>query len=359
MKITGVVRTNKGEPLSGARVTWTVDGLTGNAASDHSGRFLFHDPKTQHRDTVVQLRAEHSGFKPQQIEEKLGPSGDLEIDFELHREEVPGIALQLESATITAIPGQAVRLRAEVTNLAHVDEEVSLTLGGVPTPWVASPVLLVHLAPVASRVAEFELKVPRSPDSRAGDYPITIQATSQGRSGEVHHASAQLTIAQFWEQTAELNPPRASGRSRAQYMIVLRNLGNTPAAYGLTVISTEPELTYAFDHNHVPLHVGESAGVRLTLTAPRRWIGRSQKHIFTARSQRIVADSSRAHNEFDRAEEISATFIHNAVLTPTALALLLVGTISSVLMAHWWPLILTAVGLFLAVKPYRPRLKGI
>ncbi len=308
MKITGVVRTNKREPLSGARVTWTVDGLTGNAASDHSGRFLFHDPKTQHRDTVVQLRAEHSGFKPQQIEEKLGPSGDLEIDFELHREEVPGIALQLESATITAIPGQAVRLRAEVTNLAHVDEEVSLTLGGVPTPWVASPV---------------------------------------------------LTIAQFWEQTAELNPPRASGRSRAQYMIVLRNLGNTPAAYGLTVISTEPELTYAFDHNHVPLHVGESAGVRLTLTAPRRWIGRSQKHIFTARSQRIVADSSRAHNEFDRAEEISATFIHNAVLTPTALALLLVGTISSVLMAHWWPLILTAVGLFLAVKPYRPRLKGI
>jgi hypothetical protein len=163
----------------------------------------------------------------------------------------------------------------------------------------------------------------------------------------------------LWAQAVEINPVSASGQSRTQYTITVRNLGNTPAAYRLAVVPTRSNLTCALDHHHVPLDVRQSGSVRLTVTAARRWVGKPQERIFNVRSERMVADSSRAHNDSDRAEEISATFIHNALFTPIALVLLLVGLVGSALTRRWWPLVLTAVGLFLAFRPYRRESKAL
>jgi hypothetical protein len=354
MKITGVVKTDKGELLAGARVTWTVDGLTDEVTSDHSGKFVYHDQSTQHRGKIVQLRVEHSGFKSQQIERRFGPSGDLEIVFELQREEpVKGIDVRLDRTSFTAIPGQAVVVRVELANLTQVADRIALVVGGLPTHWIHGLPDGLQLAPADRVSVEFVIDVPRSPDIRAAEYPLAIQVISQEKPGGFYQADARLTVAKFWAQALEIDPISAPGQSRAQYIVTVRNLGNAQAAYSLAAASTEHNLSYAFEHNHVPLDAGQAASVKLTITAPRRWIGRPREHVFTVTSRRIQAEPLMPPERLDNAQKISAKFIHNALFAPITVILILLGLVGSMLISRRWPLVLTALGLLLAFLPYR------
>jgi serine/threonine protein kinase len=196
------------------------------------------------------------------------------------------IYVSLDRSTLTITPGQPESLSATVRNLGaqtdHFDVRVSGAAG-----WVSPDVQALQLNPNAGGTATFTITVPRAPESRAGDYDVTVSAESRTVTpGDAGLAQARWTVVEFKGNQLEINPRIVNGRDRARYRLRLRNDGNAPARYTLRGEDDLNALAYTFQHGDatlaadrpLALEPGASADVQLMANAPRRLFGSPQAH---------------------------------------------------------------------------------
>jgi pSer/pThr/pTyr-binding forkhead associated (FHA) protein len=206
------------------------------------------------------------------------------------------VQLLLEQRTLHLTPGQPVVLRGTLANLGTTVDHLHLTVEGVPKSWVSGAALQtgndqeVQLNPGDQAPLVLTVNVPRTAESLAGEYQVTLLAHSRENPLELGVASAVWTVERFSASRLFLDRVRAAGRVRASYAVTVENQGNAPEQFRLSASDDERKLRYEFGPEAIGVEPGRLADVSLAVRAPWHWIGSPQSHPFAV--QAALADTA-------------------------------------------------------------------
>lgn len=244
--------------------------------------------------SAAELESALVQFLRDAVPDDLGQPVPLEQELpETRNADWIGLLVEAGKERLTLTPGQPVGVNVTIANLhpnmtAHFD----LSVEGVPATWVKAPDQKVKLNPRESQTLALTIDVPRSPESRAGEYPVTIRATSQSEGLDMRAQEVRWTVRPFSGSSLSIEPPTTVvARRRASYILTLHNDGNTPTEYTLRGEDKEGALDYLFDYEGAALNPQQpfrlepgqvtevSRTVIMKVTARRRrWLGRHAPH---------------------------------------------------------------------------------
>jgi len=190
------------------------------------------------------------------------------------------VSLHVEKNDLTVEPGQCLQLIINLLNQGVLVEHFQTSIEGIPSSWLPAGSPVVQLLPGDQQAVSFTISPPRTPQSRAGTYPITIKVTSQdGRNQAAVPGS--LTVTPYSSFTSELRPQKIRAGRAARLKV--DNQGNSPQVYSLTWQDPAVELVFKPSQAEMRVPEGQSAITEFR-AAPRqrRWIGGQQIHPYTA-----------------------------------------------------------------------------
>jgi hypothetical protein len=176
-------------------------------------------------------------------------------------------------------------LRMTLHNYSDSVDHLRVDVQGVPETWIQGPTPEPQLLPNGRAPVALNINVPRTPESRAGPYPVTIYARSRSRPNEAGAAQATWNVQAFTEHRLELKPRRAAGWRKAHYNLTLTNAGNMPMRYTLIGEDDEQALAFNLGEDAVALEPGAAYKHRLTVRGPIRWLGSSQPRSFSVQAR--------------------------------------------------------------------------
>jgi len=142
------------------------------------------------------------------------------------------VSLFLDSTQVNLEPGQSLSLPVVILNQAASADNFTLSVTGVPAPWLTVPARPVSLAPGEQKQVSITLHPPRDAHSRLGRYPLSVSVASQSRPGLFSETTLELTITAFTQFTSDLFPSRL--RLGQTGRISIHNQGNSPANFSLS-----------------------------------------------------------------------------------------------------------------------------
>lgn len=227
------------------------------------------------------------------------------------------IGIVLDRDTLTLAPSQPATLRATVANLGATVDHLKVSVQGVPEHWLDLPPE-VKLPPGDQASVSLTVNVPRHPDSRAGDHPVTVSVRSTQNPKETAAVSALWKVLPFSGSSLDFKPARAAGWRQARYNLVLRNEGNVPATYRLGGTDEEQALSFRFDRQQVALDPGGGATVRLDVGARLRWFGTALTRPFKVDSRPTESPPASSgpgpQSQPEAPRTVAGQFVHRAVI---------------------------------------------
>jgi len=200
------------------------------------------------------------------------------------------ILISLSQSTLAITPGIPTSMTVTIRNLGRLVDHYSLRIEGVPDAWLTIDPPQVQINPSDAGTMTLTINVPRAPESRAGEYELTIYAEAQhARKGEFGIAQARWTVVEYMGNALAVQPRIAQGRDQATYTLQLRNDGNAAARYSLRGEDDLSALRYRFTHAgqagqagidaaSIALEPGGSADVSMQASTARRLIGNPTNH---------------------------------------------------------------------------------
>jgi eukaryotic-like serine/threonine-protein kinase len=221
-----------------------------------------------------------------------------------------------EQTQLRITAGQPAVAKVTLANVGRTVDHFGVFVEGVPDTWVHGPEREVQLNPGTQAAVALTVSPPRTSDSRAGDYQVTVRARSRENPDESGVAECLWTVLPFAAGALALAPRRASGWRRAQYVATVENRGNATASYGLTGKDEEQNLRYTFLPEAAALDPG--ASIRIPLVVQGRWriIGSRQRRTFEVEA---------APSGEGQAQTVSGEFAHRAILPSWLPPLLLIA----------------------------------
>jgi hypothetical protein len=159
-----------------------------------------------------------------------------------------GIDLKLQPAMIMIEAGQRMDIQVQVRNLSELVEHYQFHVDGIPKEWYTLPMTTLQLMTTRDGDAVSRGSVmiafhpPRNCKSTGGQHMVTIRVTSQDRGKEVGRVQFPLTINNFFQYKADLQPKKI--RNRGNLRIVIKNEGNAPESYTLAPSDREESLHF-------------------------------------------------------------------------------------------------------------------
>lgn len=240
---------------------------------------------------------------------------------------------ELEQDTLQLTPGQTSVLRMTLYNQGNQVDHLKVSVEGVPEAWVQSPPP-VQLLPGRSQPTALSVNVPRTPESRAGAYPVTVYGRSTSIANEAAVTQAQWTVLPFTDTTLELKPRRAEGWRSAGYSLALTNNGNQKIRYQLTGEDDEQALEYGIPPEPIELEPGASFKKKVIVRGQLIPLGSGQQRSFT-----IYAKPDKKGDQ----QSAPAQFVQRALLPFWVIPLILVGLIALVAWAIQPPEIVASI----------------
>ncbi len=191
------------------------------------------------------------------------------------------VGLFADPKPLSVDPGGTTTLPLVVLNQGGVVDHFLTSVDGVPADWVPGMPSPVRLLPGQQAEVQVTIQPPRSPTSRAGEYPITVRTASQDAPDEVAKVKQTLTVTSYSQFSTALQPERVRAGSPAR--VTVQNQGNFQETYTVTWADRGNEL--AFDPPELQLAVPEgqtSAAEFRGRVRQRRWIGGEKAHPFSA-----------------------------------------------------------------------------
>ncbi|MFE6778489.1 hydrolytic protein [Streptomyces sp. NPDC057702] len=183
---------------------------------------------------------------------------------------VPGTDIPEVSVT----PGGTASTTLTVRNDSDIVEAYSLEVVGECATWATVEPARVSLYPGTSETVTIRLSPPRSPEVRAGAYPLAVRVLPTEHPEAVRVPETTVRLAPFRSTRTELVPRRRRGWLRGRYQLAVRNEGNTPVRLGFTPGQPGEELGFTFRPAARRLSPGESAQVGLLVrTGKPIWFG--------------------------------------------------------------------------------------
>jgi pSer/pThr/pTyr-binding forkhead associated (FHA) protein len=156
------------------------------------------------------------------------------------------LIVEVESTDITIEPGQQLAVGIRLVNATGRVEQVEVALDGLPAEWyevrqtdgtrgrtwrlqlVPAGSDLVNPVPNSFALATLMLAPPRVAASRAGLYPVTVEATTQGEDRVRRVVPGKVRVLPFEGLEVSLSPNLARAGS-AKYALDVTNTGNADA----------------------------------------------------------------------------------------------------------------------------------
>jgi hypothetical protein len=257
------------------------------------------------------------------------------------------LRVELEQDTLQLTPGQTSVLRITLYNQGTQVDHLKVSVTGVPEQWVQAPPP-VQLLPGRSQPTALSVNVPRTPESRAGAYPVTVYGRSTSIADEAAVSQAQWTVLPFTDTTLELKPRRAEGWRSAGYSLALTNNGNQKIRYQLTGEDDEQALEYDIPAEPIELEPGAAFKKKMTVRGQLIPLGSGKQSSFT-----IYAKPDKKGDQ----QSAPAQFVQRAVLPFWVIPLLLLGILAFVAWAIQPPEITASINPAIQIQGQAATLK--
>jgi hypothetical protein len=166
-------------------------------------------------------------------------------------------------------------------NQGPVVDHFKISIEGIPYQWIPTQPPLTQLMPGQQQEVSLTIHPPRSSQSRAGRYPISIRVSSQDDPNQTAEVKATLTVSAFSDFSSNLHPQRVRAGKNAR--ITVDNQGNTQSAFELDFKDRAAELNFKPPRVQLQVPEGQSAVAEFqAVPRNRRIIGGEQTHPFTA-----------------------------------------------------------------------------
>jgi serine/threonine protein kinase len=142
------------------------------------------------------------------------------------------VSLYLDATQVSVEPGQSLNLPVVILNQSASADNFTLSVTGVPAPWVTVPTRPVSLAPGEQKQVSITLHPPRDAHSRLGRYPLSVSVASQSHPGQYSETALELSVTAFSLFTSDLFPSRL--RLGQTGRVSIHNQGNAPTIFSLS-----------------------------------------------------------------------------------------------------------------------------
>lgn len=189
------------------------------------------------------------------------------------------VGVALERDRLRVAPGETARLAITLINQSELVDHFLVTLPGLPDSWLQFPPP-VRLLPGNRQEIQVEIKPPRSPASRAGDYPFQARVTSQAAPDQVAAAPASLQVTPYQEFNSQLFPQQVNAGKPVR--LTVSNRGNADQKLQVSFQDRADELLFTPPTSDISVPPGGESTVEFSARPKqRRWIGGEQRHNFS------------------------------------------------------------------------------
>jgi Tol biopolymer transport system component/tRNA A-37 threonylcarbamoyl transferase component Bud32 len=191
------------------------------------------------------------------------------------------VGLFLPPEPLAVEPGSAMTTSLVVLNQGTVVDRFQLSVEGVPVAWLTTPPPAIRLLPGAQQEVTLVLQPPRSPESQAGQVPLTVRVASQDDPSQLAQVTRTLTVNSYSDFTSELHPERVRAGMPAR--LTVHNRGNATETFALSWQDRADELVFDPPQAELEVASGQSDGVRFRARpGQRRWVGGEKEQSFSA-----------------------------------------------------------------------------
>lgn len=203
------------------------------------------------------------------------------------------IEIGVAAAEFPAAPGSTTTVPVQLSNRGTTEDVMTLAVEGVPGEWVTTPPAFITLAPGQQQQVALIIQPPPSFPSRAGRYPLQIQANSQGVSGQVAVVACTLMVGAYTEFSSELHPQKLAVGKPGQ--VTVENHGSIEAAYTLNWRGNYDDLAFSpGPTQQLRVPAGGTAAAQFSASPRyRRLFGGQKSHPFTARVESAELQTQR------------------------------------------------------------------
>ncbi|MFI2608362.1 hydrolytic protein [Kitasatospora sp. NPDC018619] len=261
---------------------------------------------------------------------------------------------ELGLPALTVAPGGVATATLTVRNDLDIVEAYTFEVVGDCAAWTTVEPARVSLYPGTSETVTVRLAPPRSPATRAGEFPLGIRVLPVERPDLVTVPETTVTVTPFHELQAALAPRRRRGWLRGRYRASVRNLGNAPTEVAFTPAQAGEDLRFGITPEKLRLEPGESGEVRVQARARKLiWFGKPASWPFEVTvgpQEREDGKEKEGDKDRPKAAETAATPLQKPLLEgeflqlpifPTWLLALLAALIA--LLLAWFALVRPAV----------------
>jgi hypothetical protein len=226
--------------------------------------------------------------------------------------------VRLTTDLVAVEAGATVPLVVEVDNKGPDSDRFEFQIEGIDPEWTAVPEAVFVVEPGEVHAEKAFLKVPRTSESAAGNYPIVIRVRSL-TSGDFRTAQGVIQVKPFHHITMELSPKKglyAPFRKQNVYTVTFLNLGNTDHTLNLEGNDPDDACTYDFESDQITVASGQQRMVEVEVTpSGTSFLSSSRLHGFS-----ITGRSIESPNVMATAQ---AQLEQRPFLTPATLTFLL------------------------------------
>ena len=131
---------------------------------------------------------------------------------------------------------------------------------------------------------------PRTPESEAKTYPLTISVASQDAPDQVAAMEASLEVQPFHDLQLDLRPRKQSGMTGGSFRVEIDNRSNTAVTLKLSASDPEEGCRYAFDPPVPAIAAGQQQTVSLAVR-PKQVLGKAtlKSYSFTVTAESLEA----------------------------------------------------------------------
>jgi serine/threonine protein kinase len=189
------------------------------------------------------------------------------------------VGLFIETSRLSVDPGISAILALTLINQGQVVDHFRVTVDGAPPSWVTE-LPTVQLMPGEMQTVNLTIQPQKSPRSRAGEYTLTVKASSQDAPKEFTQTKVTLVVGSFSQFKSDLYPQKLRAGQRAR--ITVQNQGNRPGTYKVACRDRGDELVFKALTPQLQISEGQT-GVAEFSAVPkqRKIIGSEQAYPFT------------------------------------------------------------------------------
>ncbi len=167
------------------------------------------------------------------------------------------VGVLMETTQFTVKPGMQLPLTVIILNQGPLVDHFQVAVDGIPSDWVSIPPSFIRLMPGQQQALTGIIQPPLSPQSRVGQYPLTIRVTSQSDPGQIALSAATLTVTAYYQYSINLRPQRQNGVTGGEFSLLFGNQCNTDLTLKYEAIDVEDGCQFTFIPPQMVLAAGE------------------------------------------------------------------------------------------------------